>query len=225
MIYGIIVAGGKSERMGAAVDKAFLNLGAQPVLSYSIQAFEACPDIDGAILVVRKDRLEAARGMVRLFGCSKIKRTVAGGATRQASVQAGLAVIPDEVTIISVHDGARPCVTPALISETIKIAKRYGSGVAAVKVTDTIKEVPKGLTVSKTLDRSKMWSAQTPQTFKRELLVDGYARAKSKGLTITDESSAVALVEKNVRLVPSSWTNIKITSPEDLAIAGAMLKV
>jgi 2-C-methyl-D-erythritol 4-phosphate cytidylyltransferase len=224
MIYGIIVAAGKSERMGPSVDKAFLNLGSQPVLAYSLQAFEKCPDIDGVILVVRKDRLEAARGMVQMFGCSKVTRVVAGGPQRQISVQNGLALLSDDVTIVAVHDGARPCVTPYLISATVKSAKKYGSGVAAVKITDTLKEVPRGLTVSKTVDRSKLWAVQTPQTFRSDLLKHGYDRVKKRGKTVTDEASAVELVCKDIKLVPSSWTNIKITTAEDLSIASALLK-
>jgi 2-C-methyl-D-erythritol 4-phosphate cytidylyltransferase len=224
MIYGIIVAAGKSERMGPSVDKAFLSLGTQPVLAYSLQAFEKCPEIDGVILVVRKDRLEGARGMVQLFGCSKVTRVVAGGAQRQTSVQNGLALLPDDVRVVAVHDGGRPCVTPELISATIKSAKKYGSGVAAVKITDTVKEVPRGLTVSKTIDRSKLWAVQTPQTFKRDLLIEGYAKVKKKGLVVTDEATAAALVQKDIKLVPSSWTNIKITTAEDLTIAAALLK-
>ncbi len=225
MIFGIVVAGGKSERMGPQVDKAFLSLGTQPVLVYSLQAFEKCPEIDGVILVVRKDRLEAARGMVQLFGCSKVSKIVVGGSQRQASVAKGLAVLSDDVTLVAVHDGARPCVTPTIITETIKSAKRYGSGVAAVKITDTIKEVPRGFTITKTVDRSKLWAVQTPQTFKKDILLAGYAKAKQKNATVTDEASAVELTGKEVRVVPSLWTNIKITTPEDLSVAATLLKV
>ena len=225
MIFGIIVAAGKSERMGPDVDKAFLSLGSQPILAYCLQAYEKCPDIDGVILVVRKDRLDAARGLVQLFGCSKVKRVVAGSNTRQASVANGMAMLSDDVRIVSIHDGARPCVKPELISETIKSAKRYGSGVAAMKITDTIKEVERGFTVSKTIDRTKLWAVQTPQTFKKELLIEGYARVNKKRLSVTDEASAVELVTKDVRLVPSSWTNIKVTTPEDLVTAASLLRV
>ena len=170
MIYGIIVAAGKSERMGVDVDKAFLSLGTRPVLMYSLQAFEQCPLIDGVILVVRKDRLDAARGMIQMFGFSKVRSVVAGGASRQISVMLGLAELKDDVKIVAVHDGARPCVTPALIQETILSAKRHGAGVAAVKVTDTIKEVDRGALVTRTVDRSKLWAVQTPQTFRVDWL-------------------------------------------------------
>lgn len=225
MNFGVIVAGGKSTRMGPKVDKAFLSLGTRPVLAYSLLAFERCADIDGVILVVRKDRLEGARGMVHMFGCAKVKKVVAGGLMRQISVKNGLDSLADDVRIVAVHDGARPCVTPDLISETIKSAKRYGSGVAAVKVTDTVKEVEKGITVSKTLDRSKLWAMQTPQTFKKDLLDQAYAVVMKKDVTVTDEAAAVELISDKVRLVPSRWSNIKITEPDDLVYAAAILKL
>ena len=225
MNYAVIVAAGKSERMGPDVDKAFLSLHGQPVLSYSLRTFEKCHDIDGIILVVRKDRLDTARGMVQIYGCAKVKKVVAGGATRQISVCNGLAELNDDVKIVSVHDGARPCVTSELISETIRMAKRYGAGVAAVKVADTIKEAQTGMTGTRTIDRSKLWAVQTPQTFKRHLLVEGYKLVNRKHLAVTDESSAVELVHKEIRLVPSTWSNVKITTSEDLAIAAALLKV
>jgi 2-C-methyl-D-erythritol 4-phosphate cytidylyltransferase len=225
MIFGIIVAAGKSERMGPDVDKAFLSLGTRPVLAYSLLAFEQCPLIDGVILVVRKDRMDSARGLAQIFGCDKVRKIVAGGASRQASVMTGLAALGDDVRVVAVHDGARPCVTSDLISETIKSAKRHGSGVAAVKITDTIKEVDRGMVVSRTVDRSKLWAVQTPQTFKVELLTRAYEHVGKKKLAITDEASAVETLGEEVHLVPAPLSNIKITTPEDLALAGMILKV
>lgn len=225
MIVGIVVAAGKSERMGPDVDKAFLSLGTQPLLAFSLQAYEQCQDIDSVVLVVRKDRVEQVRTLVKLYGCAKVQKIVAGGKTRQESVSNGMKELPKEATVVSVHDGARPCVTPELISETVRTAKKYGSGVAAVKISDTIKEVRTGVIVSKTIDRTLLWIAQTPQTFKIDLLVKGYAAARKKRIEATDESSAVELVSHEVRLVPAPWSNIKITYPEDLAIAKTLLRL
>ncbi|NQT91541.1 MAG: 2-C-methyl-D-erythritol 4-phosphate cytidylyltransferase [Lentisphaerae bacterium] len=225
MNYGVIVAAGRSERMGGKVDKAFLSLGMKPVLAHSLTAFEKCSDIAGVILVVRKDRVGAARNMAQMFGCTKVKRVVAGGVMRQVSVENGLAVLGEDVGIVVVHDGARPCVTPELISETIKTAKRYGSGVAAVRITDTVKQVDKGYTVKKTLDRTKLWAVQTPQTFKREILEKSFAIVKKKGAKITDEASALELAGQKVHLVPATVSNIKVTAPEDLSLAAALLGI
>jgi len=225
MNYGIIVAAGKSERMGGGVDKAFLNLGTRPVLAYSLMAFERCEEIDGIVLVVRSDRVLAARAMVQTYGISKCRDVVAGGALRQLSVANGLALLSDDVKIVSVPDGARPCVTPELIAETIRSAKRHGSGVAAAKITDTVKYVENGVTVTKTVDRSKLWAVQTPQSFKREWLTEAFALVRKRRLTVTDEASAVELLGKEVRLVPAPMPNVKITAPGDLELAASLLKV
>jgi 2-C-methyl-D-erythritol 4-phosphate cytidylyltransferase len=221
----IIVAAGKSERMGPQVDKAFLSLGTKPVLAYCLMAFEQCPDIDGVILVVRKDRLEGARAMVQMFGCSKVRRVLPGGSSRQASVMNGMEALWDEVTTVAVHDGARPCIKPEVISATVKSAKRYGSGVSAVKATDTVKLVEQGLKVVRTLDRAKIWTVQTPQTFEVGLLRKAFDAVRRKRVTVTDEASAVELVSKEVRLVPGDPANIKITTPDDLRLAAALLKI
>jgi 2-C-methyl-D-erythritol 4-phosphate cytidylyltransferase len=224
MNYGVIVAAGKSERMGPDVDKGFLSLGTRPILAYSLLSFEQCPLIDGVILVVRKERVEAGRGLAQIYGCAKVRSVVAGGLLRQTSVMNGLAELTEDVKIVAVHDGARPFVTPELIAETIKTAKRYGSGVAAIKITDTIKEVDRGYTVTRTIDRSKLWAVQTPQTFKRDILAAAYAQVVKKGWTVTDEASAVELKGHEVHLVPGAAANIKITTAEDLTMAASLLR-
>jgi len=221
----IIVAAGMSKRMGPDVDKAFLTLGTRPVLAYSLTAFEKCPDIDSVVLVVRKDRVEAARNLVQMFGCAKVRSVVAGGARRQDSVAAGMAELHDETKIVVVHDGGRPCVSPQTISDTVASAKKYGSGVAAVKVTDTIKSVERGMTVSATVDRTKLWAVQTPQAFKKDLLNKALDFVAKKKLQVTDEASAVEAIDGKVQLVQSALSNIKITTPDDLLIAAALLKL
>jgi 2-C-methyl-D-erythritol 4-phosphate cytidylyltransferase len=225
MVFGIVVAAGKSERMGPDVDKAFLSLGTKPVLAYSLLAFEQCTLVEGVVLVVRKDRLEAATGLVQMYGCAKVQNVVAGGSQRWISVVNGLEALGDEVRFVAVHDGARPCVTPALIAETVRMAKRYGSGVAAVKVTDTVKEVDRGYRVSRTVDRTKLWTVQTPQTFRRDRLVEAYRLVARRNLTVTDEASAMELAGEAVHLVPGPSSNVKITTPEDLHLAATLLRV
>ncbi|NLB68566.1 MAG: 2-C-methyl-D-erythritol 4-phosphate cytidylyltransferase [Lentisphaerae bacterium] len=225
MTTAVIVAAGRSERMGGGVDKAFLSLGSKPVVAYSMMAFEACPDIDSIVLVVRRDQVVAAKGVAQMFGCRKVKAVVAGGASRQASVKNGLNACDSDTSIVCVHDGARPCVTTALISETIKSAKRYGSAVAATRVTDTVKHVERGQIVSSTLDRAKVWTVQTPQTFKFDLLYRAIEKAEADKKVFTDEASAVEHIGENVHLVPTLFPNIKITVTEDLTIAGLLLGV
>ena len=225
MNYGIVLAAGKSDEMGAGVDKAFLSLGSRPVLAYSLMAFEACSDIDGVILVARKERVSAAQGVADMFGCAKVKSVVAGGALRQISVQNALALLPESVRIVAVHDGSRPCVTSELIAETIASAKRHGSGVAAVRIRDTVKHVERGLSVTRSVDRSKLWATQTPQTFKLSLLKRAFELVNEQKATINDEAEAVELTSQTVRLVQSFSSNIKITTPDDLAMATTLLNL
>ena len=127
MVTAIIVAAGKSERMGAGTDKAFLNLGPKPVVAWSLLAFERCADVDQIVLVVRKDQLIAAKAVVRMFGISKVRAVVAGGAKRQDSVMNGLKELDVDTRFVVVHDGARPCVRPETISEVVKLARRAGA--------------------------------------------------------------------------------------------------
>ena len=225
MTTAVIVAAGKSERMGGSVDKAFLSLGSKPVIAYSMMTFEACPDIDAIVLVVRKDQLIAAKGVSQMFGCRKVTAIVAGGASRQTSVRNGLAACDPETKIVCVHDGARPCVTSALIAETIKSAKRTGSGVAATKVTDTVKYVERGQVITSTLDRDKVWTVQTPQTFKFDLLNRALDAAEKSGDKFTDEASAVEKIGESVHLIPTPFPNIKITVSEDISIASLLLGI
>lgn len=221
----IIVAAGRSERMGGKMDKAFLSLGSQPVVAYSLRAFQECSEIDSIVLVVRRDQRIAAKGVATLFGISKLRAIVAGGTLRQASVEEGLKALDPETRIVCVHDAARPCTTPALIAETIRSARRYGSGVAATRITDTVKLVDRGQTVSSTLDRDKIWTVQTPQTFRVELLRQAFDALAADKIEVTDESSAVERLGEEVHLVPTSFPNLKITTPDDLRSAAALLGI
>ena len=147
MVTAIIVAAGKSERMGAGTDKAFLNLGPKPVVAWSLLAFESCADVDQIVLVVRKDQIVAAKAVIRMFGISKVRAVVAGGQKRQNSVMNGMKEADSDSRIIVIHDGARPCVTPETISETVKLAKRTGAAVVGCRIWDTVKLVEKGTSI------------------------------------------------------------------------------
>ena len=141
MVTAIIVAAGKSERMGGGADKAFLSLGSKPVVAWSLMAFEKNADIDSIVLVVRKDQVTAAKAVARMFGISKLAKIVAGGARRQDSVQAGLKEVDSDTRIVAVHDGARPCVSQEVISDVIKSAKRGAASVTGCRMRDTVKMV------------------------------------------------------------------------------------
>jgi 2-C-methyl-D-erythritol 4-phosphate cytidylyltransferase len=225
MTTAIIVAAGKSERMGTGMDKAFLSLGSKPILAWSLIAFQTCIDIDSIILVVRKDQVLAAKSVIHMFGISKSFAIVAGGGKRQDSVMAGMAAMDPETKLVVVHDGARPCVTPELISETVKYAKRNGCGIAAARIWDTVKYVERGNTVDHTLDRTKLWAVQTPQAFTADLLKRAYKAVVEKKATVTDEAGAVELLGETVRLVEWTRPNIKITTVEDMPLAAVAMKL
>jgi len=223
MVTAIIVAAGKSERMGTGTDKAFLNLGPKPVLAWSLLAFERCTDVDQIVLVVRKDQIVATKALVRMFGISKFRTVVAGGQKRQDSVMNGLKEVDSDTRIVVIHDGARPCVKPETISETVKIAKRTGAAVVGCHIWDTVKLVEKGTTVSRTEDRSKLWAVQTPQAFSASLIRRAYAEVVKKKAEVTDDASAVELIGEPVKIFESNVPNLKITTVEDLRVAAAVV--
>ena len=222
MTTAIIVAAGKSERMGAGTDKAFLSLVNKPIVAWSLLAFERCPEIDRIVLVVRKDQLVASKAVCQMFGISKLQAIVPGGNKRQESVQAGLDACDIDTRYVIVHDGARPCVTSDLIGEVAKAVKRMPAVTVGRKVTDTIKRVEKGSTVVATEDREKLWAVQTPQGFQIRTLRNAYkALGKQE---VTDDCQAVELAGEQVKIIESRLPNFKITTVEDLQIAGALLK-
>ena len=225
MVTAIVVAAGKSERMGTGTDKAFLNLGPKPVLAWSLLAFERCTDVDQIVVVVRKDQIVATKALVRMFGISKIRTVVAGGQKRQDSVMNGLKEVDSDTRIVVIHNGARPCVKPETIAETVKVAKRTGAAVIGCHIWDTVKYVEKGTTVSRTEDRSKLWAVQTPQAFSASVIRRAYAEVVKKNVDVTDDASAVELIGEPVKIVESNVPNLKITTVEDLRVAaGVVLK-
>ena len=211
MTTAIIVAAGKSQRMGAGTDKAFLSLVNKPVVAWSLLAFERCADIDAIVLVVRKDQLVASKAVARMFGISKLRAIVPGGARRQDSVRAGLAACDPNTRYVVVHDGARPCVTSALISDVVKR-----------RITDTVKRVEKGAAVAATEDREKLWVVQTPQAFLLKTIRAAYEALGKRD--VTDDCQAVELAGEPVKILESRAPNFKITTVEDLQLAGALLK-
>lgn len=225
MVTAIIVAAGKSERMGGGADKAFLSLGSKPVVAWSLLAFEKNADIDSIVLVVRKDQVTAAKAVARMFGISKLSKIVAGGARRQDSVQAGLKEVDSDTRIVAVHDGARPCVSQEVISDVIKSAKRGAASVTGCRMRDTVKVVEKGSTVSQTVDRSRYWAVQTPQAFPYSMLRKAYAAVEAGQKEVLDDAQAVEAIGEPVKICESNKLNIKITTPEDLQIAAAILKL
>lgn len=219
----VIVAAGRGERMDGA-DKLWAPLtdaggATRPLLAYSLRAFQSCSAIDRIVLVVAAGAGERARALARSEGLDKVCAVVPGGARRQDSVRAGLeALAPCDW--VAVHDGARPLVTPELIERGIEAARETGASCCAVPAADTVKEADENLLAVRTLDRRRVWLAQTPQTFRYDLLLDAHRRCESDA---TDDASMVEALGVKVRLYEGSRRNMKVTTQEDLALVQALL--
>ncbi len=211
----VIVAAGSSERM-SGIDKLFAPLGGKPVLAYSLEACEACPDVSEIIVVTREDKIAEAMELCDKYAPGKTASVVCGGATRAESALEGALAASKEAAVIAVHDGARPLVTPALISRVIRLAKQKGAAVPTVPVTDTIKKVEKGV-VASTPRRDSLFAAQTPQAFDAALIKAALTESVKKG--VTDDSQAVEMLGMKVSVAEGDPDNFKLTLPRDFAAA------
>ena len=224
MISAIIVAAGKGTRMGANVDKLWLEVAGRPVIAHTWQRFNDAACVDEIILVIRREMREHFNELAEKFRFQKPFRLVIGGAERQDSVWNGLESLSPKTEIAAIQDAARPCTTADLIAATIQAARETGAAVAAQPVVDTLKETADGLTISRTVDRSKMWSVQTPQTFRVEIIHRAIAAAREKNLNLTDDTAACELIGQPVRLVKSVSPNPKVTVPADLPFIETLLR-
>lgn len=217
----VIVAAGRSRRM-AGVDKLWAALpgpDGQPLLARAVAVFESCPVIDRIVLVVSRDAVGRAQELVLEEGFAKARAVVAGGARRQDSVRAGLEALGTCEWVV-VHDGARPLVTRELIERGLETARATGASCCALPVPDTIKEADDEGNVVRTLDRSRLWLAQTPQTFRYDLLLKAHRHAEGDA---TDDAALVEALGVQVRLYQGSPANLKVTTSEDLALVEALL--
>ena len=217
----ILVAAGKGVRMGA--DKLWLEIAGLPIVAHTWKKFNDAPGVDEIIVVVRDGMQENFAALAGKFHFQKTFRIVAGGAERQDSVWNGLAALSPQVEVVAIQDAARPCTSQELIAATLAAARETGAAVAAQAVTDTIKETADGKTISRTVDRSKLWSVQTPQTFRVEVIRRALAEVRRRGLVLTDDTAACELIGQPVRLVAGAAPNPKITVPADLPLIKALL--
>lgn len=217
----ILVAAGRGERMGGERPKAFLPVGGEPMLLRSARTFDAAPVVDGIVAVVPEAEHALASELLREI--PKLMAVVSGGARRQDSVLEGLKPAPDDFDgIVLVHDAARIFVTVALIEMVAAAAHRSGAALPVVAVTDTIKRVREGVVVE-TVDRGVLAAAQTPQGFRLSLLVQAYEDAFRHQVTVTDEAMALERIGLPVVTVAGDALNRKLTTPEDLVWAEAIL--
>ena len=219
----VIVAAGRSERMDGIVKPwaPLTDAGGhtRPLLAYPLAAFQSCAAIDRIVLVAAADAIERAQALVREEGFGKVCAIVAGGARRQDSVRAGLDAL-GACDWVAVHDGARPLVTPDLIERGLEAARETGAACCAIPAPDTVKEADGGR-ILRTLDRSRLWLAQTPQVFRYDLLMDAHRRGEAD---VTDDAQLVESLGGGVRLYQGSARNLKVTTPDDLALVQALLQ-
>lgn len=215
----VIVAGGSGRRMGGGVRKQYLEVGGEPILLRAVRAFVDHPGIGAVVVVLPPDDAVSPPAWLTAMDVT----VVAGGEERGDSVWSGLSATPGDAETVLVHDGARPFVTAEVIDRVLESA-RAGPVLAALPVTDTLKEVREDGTVAATPDRARFWQAQTPQGFPRAAILDVHRRARAEGVRATDDAALCERYGIEVRVVEGAAENLKVTRPADLAVAEALAR-
>lgn len=218
----VIVAAGSARRM-EGIDKVLAPLGELPVLVHTLYAFQDCPRFDEIVVVTREDLLVEVSRICKDFQLEKVSKVVVGGRERIDSVLAGIREVRPEADLIAVHDGARPLVPQQVLEAVVERAAETGAAAPALPVTDTVKRAREGLT-EETVDRSELWTVQTPQVFEAGLIRAAVEKAAADGESPTDECGAVERLGMKVSLTPGSKENMKITTPFDLILGEAILE-
>lgn len=223
MVTVIFPAAGLGRRMKAGGNKVLLDLLGKPILVHTLLSFSRCQSVTDLIVVVGKEEVSTVKMLLQTVPALKPWRVVAGGTERQYSIANGLVALHSDSDVVLVHDGARPLASENVIEAVIAEAYRSGAAIAAVPVKDTIKTVDSQGIVQTTLERNCLWSVQTPQGFARDILIKAYKQAAADEFLGTDDASLVERIGVPVKIVESNYENIKITTPEDIAIAEAFI--
>lgn len=222
--WAVVPAAGSGQRMGLATPKQYVRVAGAPLLVHTLRALLACPLVEAVVLVVPPGDLARARRMLAEHGLSRVEGPVAGGATRQASVHAGLQAVPAQVPVVAVHDAVRPFPDPERLATAIRMAAEGQVGVVVGRpASDTIKRVDEGRRVVETPDRTRLWRAFTPQVFPAKMIAAAYDAAERAGSGGTDDA---ALVERHggaVVMLEGGREALKVTTPDDLITARAWL--
>lgn len=216
----VIVAAGTASRMGG-IDKVMAPLGGEPMILRTVRAFATCPAISEIVIVTREDLIQPITGLCR--DLPKVTAVVAGGNSRQASVNLGLNALSSRVKLAAIHDGARPLISHAVIDRTVRAANSYGAAAPGIPVKDTIKVVGGGVILD-TPKRSTLQAVQTPQVFDFDLLRGALKKAQQEHLEVTDDCSAVEHLGFTVKMVEGDERNLKVTTAMDLKIAELLLE-
>lgn len=221
-ITAIIAAAGSGIRFGSPTPKQFLDLGGKPVLLWSVEAFANTKMIKNIIIVTAEEYIQKTVSLVHDLNLSIPVEVKAGGTTRQQSVLNGLNCCPEETEWVAVHDAARPFIEPSGIEGTFMLAREIGAAIVAEPVTDTIKEASNDLIV-RTIDRSTLFKAQTPQICRKDDLLAAYVNAEQEELTATDEAGLLEAADFPVAIFESTGNNFKITTKSDFYMAKALI--
>jgi 2-C-methyl-D-erythritol 4-phosphate cytidylyltransferase len=220
----IVPAAGTGNRMGGERSKQYLTLAGMPILVHTLKVFDECPLVDGLLVVVPSQDIEFVHDTVlEPWRLKKVAGVIAGGKERQDSVRAGVEALDRETDLVIIHDAVRPFITIELISQCIRAAREEGAITVGVPAKDTVKEVAPDGRVLRTCDRSLMWLTQTPQAFRRNIIENAHRAAVRDGFRGTDDTSLVERLGIAVRMIRGEYSNIKITTPDDLILAETML--
>jgi 2-C-methyl-D-erythritol 4-phosphate cytidylyltransferase len=235
-VTAILLAAGRGLRFEGKVHKPLAKINSRPAIIYCLKQLSNNPCIKDIIVVVNPENIKGIIKEINRYGIKKVRAVVFGGRLRQDSVRKGLCVIDAKTDLVLIHDAARPFIDTNMITKVVREARKSGAAIVGVPVKDTIKKVKsqnskvkstrqklKGKTVNETLNRDEFWQIQTPQVFRKDLILEAYQRFG--GTKVTDDASLVEKLGAGVTVVMGSYTNIKITTPEDLVIAEAIIKV
>ncbi len=223
-VAAIVPSAGTGSRMLSKTEKPFIKLCGREIILYPLIALEKSDLISEIVIPASKKSIPKIERLIKREGFKKVREVVCGSSSRAGSVRKGILSISADIDFVFIHDCARPFLTPAMIRVCLNTAQRYGVSLSAVRVKPTIKEADKNKFVKKTLRRHLLWEAQTPQVFKREILVDAYKKLRKSYDHFTDDTALLEAMGRKIKIVEGSYNNIKITTPEDMFIAEAILK-
>lgn len=218
----LVAAAGGSTRMGCP--KQMIPLDGEPALLHTLRALESAARVDGVVLIARPEDVETFAALAQKNGIRKLLAVVAGGASRQQSVERGLAALPPKTAFVGIHDGARPLASAALMDAVVAAAQETGAAAAAVPVRDTIKRADATGIIAGTVERDGLWRVQTPQVFDRQAYARALVAAAAAGRDYTDDCQLLEAAGLPVQLVPGEETNLKLTAPADVPLAQAILR-
>ncbi|MBQ9860045.1 MAG: 2-C-methyl-D-erythritol 2,4-cyclodiphosphate synthase [Clostridia bacterium] len=217
----MVAAAGSSTRMGQPKQHILLN--GKAVLLHTLSVFQQVEAVDELLLITREEDIPYFTELAAKNGITKLHTVVAGGDTRQQSVANGLAALPPQTTLVGIHDGARPLIEPSVVAQVLAVAEAVGGAAVAVPVKDTLKRTDENGVITDTVDRAALWQVQTPQVFRRDAYCAAMEAALAAGLDFTDDCQLMEQAGHPVQLVTGDSTNLKLTTPEDVAIAQAIM--